>query len=103
VCYVEDAFAKGERRRRVLFSSGEGNEQTKSWRDFASDAVRCGCTYIEVFTSNQAVDQAWARLGACQYPDAPVLVAWKSVKPQPLLLHGWDRENWTYLAGQGAN
>ena len=98
VCYAQDTNAKGEVRRRILFSEGPGIHEAGTWRNFAADAAQNGCTYIELFTSDPALDLAMAKLGAWQYPDPAVLVHWKERNPQPVVLHGWDRENWTFLA-----
>jgi hypothetical protein len=43
----------------------------------------------------------WASCGAWRYPDAPVLMRGQVDLRDKLLLHGCDRENWTYLAGGG--
>ena len=98
VHYVEDTFPNGECRRRVLFSKGKCNSELSAWRKFASVCRQGGCSYIELFTTCRKLGLAWARLGAWRYPDSPVLAAWGSMTPVPVLLHGWDRENWTFLA-----
>ena len=98
VTYVDDTFPNAEKRRRVLFSEGQGSNNSSLWGEFAGDSLRSGCTYLELFTTDRDLDRSWAELGAWQYPDPPVLVAWGKMEPRPVLLHGWDRENWTYLA-----
>ncbi len=98
VQYADDAFINGEIRRRVLHSEGVGHGEASAWHAFSEDAIKQHCSFVELFTTDRAVDHAWAALGARCYPDAPVLVAWKGMSRSQVLVHGWDRENWTQLA-----
>lgn len=98
VQYADDVFQNGEIRRRILHSEGAGCAEACAWQGFVEDAMNHRCTYVDLFTTDEALDQAWAALGAWRYPDAPVLVAWKGIRSTSVLLHGWDRESWTLLA-----
>lgn len=96
IIFIDDQLSATEIRRRILFSEGENSYSLLHWRSFIKTAIKAGCLYLELFTTDESLDHTWARLGAVSYPDAPVL-CYGSI-PDPLVLHGWDRENWTYLA-----
>jgi hypothetical protein len=98
ISYFDDQFPSGECRRRILFTSGEGEGDARLWKAFARHAFESGCHDIELFTTMPNMDRAWAELGARGYSESPVLTYGAGVSSSGLKLHGWDRENWTYLA-----
>lgn len=93
--YIDDHLPFGI-RRRVLLTEGIEKNSITAWRSFIADAVQANCSYIELFTTERHLDRIWAKLGALSYPDAPLVVS--STHYLDILLHGEDRENWTYLA-----
>ena len=98
VTYVDDHFPADQIRRRVLFTSGEDRASVERWAAFVEDARSANCSCVEIFTTEVELDHAWAALGAWRYPDVSVLFTGKPDVTGKMLLHGWDRENWTYLA-----
>lgn len=98
VVYFEDIFQSGQKRRRVVHASGKELYLLEAWRSFIKDARRANCSCVEIFTTDAAVDRIWGALGALRHADAPVLFLGTLDVRGQMLLHGWDRENWTYLA-----
>jgi GNAT superfamily N-acetyltransferase len=98
VAFCEDQLPSGETRRRILFHQGAASLDLAAWRVFVTSARQANCAYLELFTTSRALSALWQAMGALSYPDAPVM--FKGPLPPNLLLHGWDRENWTFLADQ---
>jgi GT2 family glycosyltransferase len=98
VVSFDDQVPSAGLRRRVLYTSGTQQYSQDAWRAFLRDARETGCVYVELFTTDVQLDNTWALLGACPYPDARVLVRGEPSLTANILLHGWDRENWTFLA-----
>ncbi len=100
VLFFDDELPAIGRRRRILFTAGAGQSSLKFWNSFVHDSKEAGCTYLELFTTDVRLDAVWAALGACNQPEPPVLIHGEADSATPLILHGWDRENWTFLAEQ---
>lgn len=98
VVFCDDQLPSGETRRRILFTHGSAKDEPGQWRAFVTAARQAGCCYLELFTTDRALCAVWQSLGALPYPDAPVVC--HGPLPATLQLHGWDRENWTFLADQ---
>ncbi len=98
VVSIDDNVPSAGLRRRVLYTSGTKQYSQDAWKAFIRDARDAGCVYVELFTTDVQLDNTWALLGACPCPDAPVLVHGELSLTNNILLHGWDRENWTFLA-----
>ena len=99
VVYVDDWLSENGCRRRVLFTAGRRQFSADAWRLFIDESRKAGCMYIEFFTTSRRLDKVWGACGAWRYPDAPVLMRGRPDLADKFLLHGCDRENWTYLAG----
>jgi hypothetical protein len=99
IVFVDDQLPESGLRRRILYTSGHRQFSPEAWKPFVRASREAGCLYLEGFTTQQALDNVWASFGAWRYPDAPVLVHGEPDVADQLFLHGWDRENWTYLAG----
>jgi hypothetical protein len=103
VTYVDDILTTGERRRRVLFTAGNRRGYASQWESFVKAAGAAGCVYAELFTTERELDVVWMKLGALRIHEPPVLVAGIPTTVNNVLLHGCDRENWTYLASGPLN
>jgi hypothetical protein len=103
VFFVDDVLPEAGVRRRILYTAGHRQFSADAWQPFLRLCRHDGCLYMECFTTERALDRAWAGCGAWRYPDAPVLVHGELDVADKLFLHGWDRENWTYLAGGSEN
>ena len=99
IVYVDDRFSAGGCRRRILFTAGRRQFSVDAWHSFIEESRKADCLYIEAFTTSRRLDKAWAACGGWRYPDAPVLVHGRPDLADRFLLHGCDRENWTYMAG----
>jgi GT2 family glycosyltransferase len=99
VLYFDDELPESG-RRRILFTSGPGQYSEKTWRRFAEESSKADCRYMELFTTDVALDAVWEALGAYSHAEPPVLVHVEVKLGMPIILHGWDRENWTFLANQ---
>jgi GT2 family glycosyltransferase len=102
VVSIDDQVPSAGVRRRVLYTSGTQQYSHTAWKAFMRDAREAGCIYVEFFTTDPQLDTAWTLLGACPCADAPVLVHGEPSLTTNILLHGWDRENWTFLADRSA-
>jgi GNAT superfamily N-acetyltransferase len=99
VTYADDLLGTGESRCRVYRASGSAWTDHEAWRAFANETRLRGCTHIDLFTTSRALDAAWRRLGAWPIEEAPVIaLGLAGSEGADVLLHGDDRENWTYLA-----
>lgn len=98
VFYVDDWLSSFGFRRRILFTTGDGQFSTAAWKAYFQETQFTNCLYVEQFTTSRRLDQVWAACGAWRYPDAPVLLYGRPDLIDKLLLYGCDRENWTYLA-----
>ena len=103
VFYLDDWIVDNGFRRRVLWATGRRQYSADAWQSFFRETRKTDCLYLEQFTTSRRLDHAWALCGAWRYPDAPVLMRGKPDLKDKLLLHGCDRENWTYLANDGRN
>lgn len=95
--FMDDRFPSGDTRRRILFSAGPSRTCSGAWDTFARASQRTGISHIEGFTTEPDLDRAWQALGARAVQEPPVLVSGLGEDVSPLALHGWDRENWTFL------
>jgi GT2 family glycosyltransferase len=98
VASFDDQLPSAGLRRRVLHTSGTQQYSQDAWKAFIRDARETGCIYVELFTTDVQLDNTWGFLGACPCADAPVLVHGEPSLTTNILLQGWDRENWTFLA-----
>lgn len=103
VIYVDDCFPSQDLRRRILMTAGPRQFSVEAWKQFIQESREAGCVYIESFTTRRSLDRVWAACGAWRYPEPPVLLYGEPDLTNKLFLHGWDRENWTYLAGGSSN
>ena len=103
IIYVDDWLSANGFRRRILFTAGPRQLSVDAWKLFIQDTRRTECLYIEYFTTSRRLDKVGAACGAWRCPDAPVLMHGQPDLTDKLLLHGCDRENWTYLAGGGSS
>jgi hypothetical protein len=101
VIYLDDWISKNGFRRRILLATGRRQFSAEPWKSFFEEARKTNCLYVEQFTTSRRLDKVWAACGAWRYPDAPVLMYGRPDLVDKLLLHGCDRENWTYLSGGG--
>jgi hypothetical protein len=101
--FVDDRLPETGLRRRILYTNGQRQFAPQAWQPFLRASQEAGCLYMEFFTTDRALDKVWAGFGAWPYPDAPVLMHGEPDLADQLFLHGWDRENWTYLAGGAGN
>ena len=102
VVSFDDQLPSAGLRRRVLYTSGTQQYSQDAWKAFIRDARETGCVYVELFTTDVQLDNTWALLGGRPCLDAPVLVHGELSLTTNILLHGWDRENWTFLADRSA-
>ncbi len=103
VFFVDDLVPGSGLRRRIQFTKGHRQFSREAWRPFIRACRDAGCVYLECFTTNRLLDGVWASFGAWRHPEASVLVHGQIDLTDKLFLHGWDRENWTYLAGGSSN
>lgn len=101
VIYLDDWISGDGFRRRILLATGRRQFSAEAWKSFFSETRKTNCLYVEQFTTSRRLDKVWAACGAWRYPDAPVLMHGQPDLVNKLMLHGCDRENWTYLAGGG--
>lgn len=96
VIYANDRVKNtSERQRLVLHTSGAGVGSRAMWRAFVQHARAARCDFIDFFTTYPPLDRIWASLGAYPMPEAPILIRGLDDVPYDVLVHGWDRENWT--------
>lgn len=100
VTYAEDFAGTGAARRRVLYTRGDGRHVAPAWRPFFDDCLQAGCVYAELFTTERGLDAVWQRWGAWPIAEPPVLVIGLPEECGGVVLHGWDRESWTFLASR---
>jgi len=98
VVFIDDQLPSIGLRRRILFTDGDERFSQGAWKSFVQDSRKAGCIYVELFTTDVQLDAVWAALGAHACPEAPVLIHGNRNSISRLALHGWDRENWTFLA-----
>ncbi|MCF7822765.1 MAG: hypothetical protein K9N35_01190 [Candidatus Marinimicrobia bacterium] len=96
--YFDETLENGERRRSVLFFSGSDLVDRELWMAFIQDTRLLKLDYIELFTSNQKLDALFQQLGAWLIYEPPILVKGLDQRIR-VNIQAWDRENWTYLAG----
>lgn len=100
IVYADDVLRTGERRRLVLHAQRSVVRDRDAWRGMARDAAMKGCAYLDCFTTDRSLDHTLARIGAWQLADSAVVVTGLPPEMNSVSLHGWDRENWTYLASE---
>jgi len=99
IFYTIDHLMTGERRSLVLHFDGSSIYSMRAWRKFIIFIHKIGVIYVDIFTTNPKIDQIWMSMGAKRIIESPVLV--KNLQAETQLdLHGWDRENWTFLASR---
>jgi len=95
--YFDEILKNGERRRSVLYISGENCEKQTAWEAFLQVSQASKQDYIEIFTTNRKLDQLLYGLGALQIHEPPIVVR-GLYKAGDNVIQAWDRENWTFLA-----
>jgi GT2 family glycosyltransferase len=98
VIFIDDQLPTTGLRRRILYTDGNQQFLPAAWKPFIQDSLEAGCIYVELFTTDVRLDMVWATLGARSCPEAPVLIYGKPNVTSRMVLHGWDRENWTFFA-----
>ena len=95
--YFDERVQNGEQKRSVLFISGNEILDAGQWRGFVEDSRAARRDYIEIFTTDQALDMLLSQMGAWLIQEAPILVTGMDVRTK-IQVQAWDRENWTFLA-----
>jgi GNAT superfamily N-acetyltransferase len=98
IAFVDDTLVSRLKRRLVLYTSGTDRFDYGEWKQFVCSTRAAECMILEMFTTEPDLDHLWARLAAIRIAEAPILVLGLPSSVVPITLHGWDRENWTYLA-----
>jgi GNAT superfamily N-acetyltransferase len=97
-----DDEASGPGRRLVLYSRGDASRGFLGWRAFLEASKRDGRCFVDAFTTDRTLDRTWRALGGIRKAEPAVLTWGLDHSHAELHLHGWDRENWTYLASSRA-
>ncbi len=100
VIYTDDRTPAGTCRRLVLFTAGDRRAHPLAWQQFVDHADAAGCMQVELFTTLRELDRAWQVLGAKPVIEAPVLARSLPSGAEEVELHGWDREDFTFLAAE---
>ena len=99
IFYAEDYLKSGEKRCLILYTSGNKVFSVTEWQKFFSFLHQSRIIYVDLFTTCRKLDEIWHSLRAKVIVESQVLV--KNLRHGVIPdLHGWDRENWTFLASK---
>jgi hypothetical protein len=95
--YFDELRGNSEKRRSVLFMSGDKILDADMWNLFIEASRSSKQDYIEIFTCDKKLDILLQKMGAWHIHEAPIISKGLD-KSDNLQIQAWDRENWTYLA-----